>query len=139
RSWLLRALIMVPCTRLGLWLLGLERLLALLTGLVPPDQIAAADDGEQLELARTAGSMCRIAARSGFWRATCLPESLALWFLLRRQGIAAALRIGVRKELEQFQAHAWVEVAGLAVNDSDDVGQRFAAFERAIVPAGVCS
>lgn len=39
-----------------------------------------------------------------------------LWYLLRRQGIAAELQIGTRFEGE-FQAHAWVEYQGDVVGD----------------------
>jgi hypothetical protein len=68
------------------------------------------------------------------YRATCLPRSLALWWLLRRRGIAADLRIGVRKEGGRFEAHAWTEWRGTVLNDGDDVGERFAVFQRAIKP-----
>ncbi len=53
-----------------------------------------------------------IAASHGPYRATCLRQSLALWLLLRRRGIPAELRIGVRKEGGDLQAHAWVEHQG---------------------------
>ena len=61
--------------------------------------------------------------------ATCLPQSLALWWLLRHRGIHGELRLGVRKEGEELKAHAWVEVAGVALNDRDDVRHRYSAFE----------
>ena len=41
-----------------------------------------------------------------------------LWWLLRRRGIAAELRIGARKEFERFEAHAWVEVDSAVLNDA---------------------
>jgi hypothetical protein len=56
--------------------------------------------------------------------------------LLRRRGIAGDLRIGVRKEAGRFEAHAWVELGGRVLNDNEDVGERFAAFGRAILPVG---
>lgn len=40
---------------------------------------------------------------------TCLNESLALFGLLRRQGIDAHFRLGVRKESERLVAHAWIQ------------------------------
>jgi Transglutaminase-like superfamily len=45
-------------------------------------------------------SMVRAAVRHSVGHPTCLEESLALWWLLARQGIATELRIGVRK-------HGW--------------------------------
>lgn len=63
---------------------------------------------------------------------TCLEESLVLWYLLRGQGIAARLRIGVRKINEKFEAHAWVEYGGEALNQPDQLHRHYAAFEREI-------
>jgi len=79
--------------------------------------------------------MVNAAGQYGFWRATCLQRSLLFWWLLRRCGIASDLRIGVRRPDGGFQAHAWVECGGKVLNDSDEVGQRFAAFDHAIMPS----
>lgn len=43
----------------------------------------------------------------GHWRNTCLYRSVAECLVLRRYGIAATLRIGVRSA-EGIEAHAWV-------------------------------
>ena len=45
---------------------------------------------------------------------TCLPKSLALAWMLRGMGVAATVRIGVRTA-GGFEAHAWVECNGVAV------------------------
>lgn len=46
-------------------------------------------------------------------RATCLTRALAAQFLLKANGHAAILHIGVaRPEVGAFQAHAWVESGG---------------------------
>ena len=66
-------------------------------------------------------------------------QSLALWWLLRRQGIASDLRLGMRKDASRFEAHAWVEYLGRVLNDRNDVHRRFAPFDRAIVPVQVKS
>ncbi|MBV9790605.1 MAG: lasso peptide biosynthesis B2 protein [Chloroflexi bacterium] len=48
--------------------------------------------------------------------ATCLPQALTALALLRRNGHAADLRIGVaRDERGRLQAHAWVESGGQIV------------------------
>jgi hypothetical protein len=61
--------------------------------------------------------------------ARCLGRSLVLWFLLRRQGIDADLLIGTAgAEGGRLPAHAWVQVAGVPVNDVADVGERFGSF-----------
>jgi hypothetical protein len=90
----------------------------------------ALDDEEQ-GLARTR-AIVRLAQGAAAWswfHPTCLHRALTLWWLLRRQGVASELRIGVRKEQGRFEAHAWVERAGVALNDGSDVNVRFAAFE----------
>lgn len=71
----------------------------------------------------------KVAARRRVVGVVCLPESLTLLTLLRRRGIAAELRIGVATA-GPFAAHAWVEVDGRPVNDTADVAERFAVFER---------
>jgi hypothetical protein len=55
------------------------------------------------------------------WQVDCLPESLTVWGLLRRQGMDARLRLGVREQDGRLDGHAWVEYAGQVV--SGDPGQ----------------
>jgi hypothetical protein len=52
-------------------------------------------------------------------RAQCLHQSLALQSWLCREGLPADLRIGVHKEGNELKAHAWVELGGRIVNDTD--------------------
>lgn len=53
--------------------------------------------------------------------ASCLTQALAAKILLRRSGHEAKLRIGVAKGAAgDFQAHAWVEVAGRSVIGGSD-------------------
>ena len=80
--------------------------------------------------------MVRAAARYGFVRATCLEESLTLWHLLRKQGHGAKLRIGVRKRAQKFEAHAWVEHDGTALNQAEQMHRHYAAFESEFVGEG---
>ena len=77
-------------------------------------------------------SMVRAAVRHSVGHPTCLEESLALWWLLARQGIATELRIGVRKHSEKFEAHAWVERAGTALNEPESLHKHYAAFDAAL-------
>jgi hypothetical protein len=76
--------------------------------------------------------MVRAAVRHSFGHPTCLEESLALWWLLGRQGITSELRIGVRKHHEKFEAHAWVERAGTALNEPESLHEHYAAFDAAL-------
>jgi len=74
---------------------------------------------------QTTARMVRIAAQHGPYRAKCLEQSLVLRWLLLRQGIDARILFGARKEDEQVQAHAWVEVNGVALNEDDGVYRDF--------------
>ena len=76
--------------------------------------------------------MVRAAVRTGIGHPTCLDESLALWWLLGRQGIRSELKVGVRKEGEKFEAHAWVECDGMALNEPEARHQHYAAFDAAL-------
>jgi hypothetical protein len=81
-------------------------------------------------VARTA-HMVNAADRHGLVHPSCLTKSLALWWLLGRQGVASHLRIGIRKEKDKFEAHAWVEREGVALNEPDDHHRHYAAFDAA--------
>ena len=130
RSLLLEALILLPLVALSLTLWGMRRTQSVLaqlsqqTMLVPSTALLPQVD----KTARMVG----IAAQYSLLRTNCLKKSLVLWCLLRRQGIESELRIGVRREQNEFQAHAWVEYEGIVLNDTQSVRQRFAMFERPI-------
>jgi hypothetical protein len=96
----------------------------------------------QLESALRLGWAVEVAARRGPWPANCLQRSLVLWFLLRRRGMPADLRIGVRRTPNTRTGgpllfHAWVEQEGMVLNDAADMRERFATFDRAILPPRV--
>lgn len=73
--------------------------------------------------------MVRAAARHGIGSPSCLEESLVLLHLLSEQGIRAQLRIGVKRNIPKFEAHAWVECEGKALNESEALHDHYAAFE----------
>jgi hypothetical protein len=131
RRLLAQALVLLPLTALALWLVGFRRWQAALARWAP---LGTPPGGDEVERGRAAARLVDAAARRGVYRATCLPRSLVLWCLLRRRGIDADLRIGVRKEAGEFQAHAWVEYRGAVLNDAAAVPEQYASFERAIVP-----
>jgi len=58
----------------------------------------------------------------------CLQRSAALALLMRRHGSEAEMVIGA--QMLPFLAHAWVEVAGRAINDKPYVGEIFQVLER---------
>jgi Transglutaminase-like superfamily len=72
--------------------------------------------------------MVRAAEHYSLLPSSCLDQSLLLWYLLQSEGIGATLCIGVRKELEKFEAHAWVEHQGGALNQAEQQHRHYAAF-----------
>jgi hypothetical protein len=129
RWLLLQAWVSLPPIGVALRVFGLRRLWAAL-GVGDRGRAGAGPDGAQaLGRARDTARLVQHAARFSPFRATCLTRSLVLWWLLGRQGIPSDLRIGVAKEATRFQAHAWVEYRGVVLNDGDDVGHRFSAFD----------
>lgn len=74
------------------------------------------------------------AARNVPWPATCLRRSLVLWALLQRAGVTTELRLGFRKVNGVFEAHAWVELAGIPLNDRRDVRTRYQMAGQALAP-----
>jgi hypothetical protein len=127
----LEALGLLPLTAIGLRGLGFTRFYG------DSNRWADAQAGKSLtenaipDAQRTA-RLVQLAARKGLYHASCLEQSLALLWLLRREGIAGELRIGVRKEAGQLQAHAWVECLGFPLNESADVGQRYRRFDSSL-------
>ena len=117
-----QALLLLPALALGLRLLGLRRTQAWLLRFSRP----GASPVQPIPDAQRLAYLVRAAAAHGPYRATCLPQALAVWWLLRRHGLSGDLRIGVRKAAGQFEAHAWVEYQGLVLNDRPDVAQHFA-------------
>jgi hypothetical protein len=83
------------------------------------------------ERVNLAARMVNAAARYALGRSSCLERSLALWWLLRQEGIASSVRIGTRKSGGKFQAHAWVECEGVALNEPQQEHRHYAAFDAA--------
>lgn len=127
RGLFLRAAALLPLIALSLHFRGFRKTQARLHRfLSPPDGFS---DGCPRGNAELTARMVRAAARHGVANPTCLEESLALWWLLARQGIASELRIGVSKRDERFQAHAWVEREGAALNEPESLHEHYAAFD----------
>ncbi|WP_436798482.1 lasso peptide biosynthesis B2 protein [Mesorhizobium ventifaucium] len=138
RRTVIAAMLLLPFTAMLLQVFGFRRARIILIwicdlrsvrgGANPSVTLGGETDfyGQAQETAR----LVSIAAYRGSYSGNCLKRSMTLWFLLRRQGIEGELRIGTRKAEGKFEAHAWVEYRGKVLNDTVDVGERFAAFER---------
>lgn len=115
-------------TWVGLRLTGFPRWKRMLQWVAPCKTAATSENNSQSTVAdvlRMAGA----AARNLFFSTNCLEQSLVLWWLLRRRGIAADLRIGARKDDQRFEAHAWVEFRGMALNSGGEDHLHFTPFE----------
>ena len=86
-----------------------------------PHPASAAEIADAQVLARLAAS----AGRNAMGEATCLRRALMLHGWLRRKGLEPALHLGVPKDAAPgaLRAHAWVELEGVPLLESD-VGYR---------------
>jgi hypothetical protein len=126
----LRATVLLPLVALSLRWRGFRATQAALQRLLPkakPDPNAAPMSKE----AAVTAHMVNAADRHGLVHPSCLAKSLTLWCLLGRLGIPSHLRIGIRKEKESFEAHAWVECDGAALNEPDEHHHHYSAFDGA--------
>ncbi len=123
RRVLLTAIILLPVTRIGLRAFGLRKTQSwLMRG------PALVDKPYSNVGAGRAAELVDIASRRAFFESTCLARSLVLGRILRGLGVANALRIGVRVTEGALNAHAWIECAGVPLNDLADIGESFAPF-----------
>jgi hypothetical protein len=129
RAIFLRAAALLPLISFSLRLRGFRKTQAFLQKFLSTRKNGA--DALTPNRADLTVRMVRAAARHSLSHPTCLEESLVLWWLLGRQGIAAELRIGVRKHDAKFEAHAWVERAGAALNEPESAHEHYAAFDSA--------
>ena len=124
RRLLLQAALLLPVCWIALRALGLRRLQAWI------DRLPAIRQTQSLRVAPSAiGALVNIAGRYAPGPSTCLTRSLLLRWLLRGRGICSELRIGVRLQQGEFQAHAWVEHQGRPINEAEDIGLRFSPID----------
>lgn len=117
----LRASAWLVVARVGLRTLGFGRIDAVLAWGLPP-ATRAPDPARAVRLA----ALLDLAARRAVPPATCLPRSLALRRLLRRERLPAALRIGASRGAGgALSAHAWVTMDGVVIGDAPDIAERF--------------
>ena len=128
RVLFLRAVVLLPLVALRLRTQGFQSTKNLLQKPLDSSSFSQFDFKNDERAALTA-RMVRAAARHGIGNPSCLEESLVLIHLLGKQGIASQLRIGVKKNIPKFEAHAWVECGGVALNESEALHDHYAPFE----------
>ena len=130
----LRATVLLPLVSFSLRWRGFRATQAALQRFLSnamPEQ----DSGRAQARAALTARMVNSADRHGFFYSSCLAKSLTLWWLLERQGIASHLRVGIRKENEKLQAHAWIERDGAVLNEPEEHHRHYAAFDESFPPA----
>lgn len=122
RSLLLRACLSLIGIEIGLRWYGYNGLLQRIER--PPNRsnVTGKDRERATEYARGIAK----AARHHVILARCLHKSLTLHAWLRKEGLPSQLRIGVRKDGGQLQAHAWIELGDQIVNDAPEVSGTYA-------------
>jgi hypothetical protein len=130
RAIFLRAAILLPLLSLSLRVRGFGATQASLQKRLPAANQKTCS--AHAVAAAITSRMVRAAVHHGSGSPSCLEESLALWWLLGRQGVVSQLRIGIRKESAKFEAHAWVEFEGAALNEPEARHHHYAAFDTEI-------
>ena len=137
RRLILRAALILPITEIGLRFFGFRRWKELIEKFSlstrPPRTLPIS---AQREWAGRTVRAVRSAELHGLTKPNCLERSMTLWWMLRREGIEGELHIGARKQCGKFEAHAWVELGGLVLNDDVEVHQHYARFDAPIAATG---
>lgn len=139
RGFALESALVLTLTWLGLRSFGFRRWQKLLARMMPATPGAAQISESELDRCRAIARIEQSVARRLPFQSNCLDQSVALWSMLLRRGVAAEMHIGGRKEAANFEAHAWVEAGGNALPDGGEVHPHFASFDRPIKSAGVQS
>lgn len=126
KRFLFRAALLLPFMSGLLRARGFRRAVAYVDRRAP----APPSGSQDLARARRLAYVVKAAATRGIVSFSCLEESLVLLWLLRREGFAPKLRLGGRTMEAAVDAHAWVELDGAVLNDSDDVAVRYPPFHR---------
>jgi hypothetical protein len=129
RRLLVRLALVLPLIGAVLRLAGLRRTYGLLHRLGAADCDGVGDMDAARAAAVRVAALVSIAARHGPLPAGCLPQSLALWWLLHRRGVPATLRIGIRLPEGGARAHAWVELQGRAIGERAALADRYVAYQ----------
>jgi hypothetical protein len=122
-------------TELGLRCFGFQRWKELIEKFSPPAsslQVPVPAGDERHEQGLRASRAVHSAELHGPLRPNCVERSMALWWLLRLQGVEAEMHIGARKDDHRLEAHAWVELDGRVLNDGAEVHQHYAVFDAPI-------
>lgn len=114
----IQAAVTLPAIALLLRVVGLRRTRTLL------HLDGAPESGDVPEAVRRSAAAVATVVRHSPATVSCLPRSLAVAYLSRRRGHHVDIVIGVAQG-PTLAAHAWVEFAGVPINDTADVRKRY--------------
>jgi hypothetical protein len=132
----LEAALGLTATWIALRMVGFRRWKKVLESLAIRKKTSAPATEVSIHEIASLARMEEAAARNLFFDTNCLEQSLVLWWLLRRRGVGADLLIGARKDANRFEAHAWVEFAGAALNSAGADHLHFVPFKEQITWMG---
>jgi hypothetical protein len=120
RGVVMRACVLFPIAALGVRSFGMRRTQAALRwllGVIPSAKNERTGIAQRVPAPRIAALIERT-AEDVRPRPQCLVRSLVIEAVLHRSGEPAVLRLGARriKEEKAFEAHAWVELDGVALS-----------------------
>ena len=116
----------LPVISIALRLVGYVRLRRFIEHWVPLQRHVALSK-PNLEFARRLAELAAIAGRQPGIDATCLRQALLVYAWLRHEGFDPEFRLGGRKMDGKFDAHAWLELGGLPL---DQVPSGFVCWPR---------
>jgi Transglutaminase-like superfamily len=117
------ALLTIASVRVGLWLTSFGRLRRFVERIAMPAGSPDPTPGEADRIGWAVDSAARFVPN-----ATCLPQALAAEAILLRRGHPAVVRLGVTRNADGVEAHAWVESYGRVIVGGGDL-DRFEPLE----------
>lgn len=121
--------LILPFVELSVRLLGYRRSrwlatwLARLLGAVHTRK--AQGEWSSISRARRFATIIEHANQKSLLRYRCLARSLLLWMLLKAHQIDSEVCIGVARQDDSLNAHAWVECGGIPVNERETIDEVF--------------
>jgi hypothetical protein len=82
-------------------------------------------------LIRRSSDFVELAARNHLYPMTCLRRSLVKQYLLSQRGVNTDLFIGVRRNQEKLEAHAWLEYQGQPIGEKEPPTGQFTPLKTA--------
>src|ERR1700684_353714 len=101
RGYVLRAMVFLPLTAVGLRVIGFRRWKQFIEQISPSARPKIPTSSGQSGITETITQSVRAAERHVLGKPNCLERSLTLWWLLRLAGIDGELHIGARKNESQ--------------------------------------